>query len=98
MGLFYKTPADLKELESLILAVGREMAAMGRGVGNPAVLDEMLLETTARMHSERDRLLSGGRASDLKAFRKHLMSAGTFMDNAPYNQLYEPWLRKHLSA
>lgn len=97
MGLFYKTPNDLKELESLVLAVGQEMDAMGRGRGNAAVLDQVLLETTARMHTERDRLLAGGRNGDLKAFRKHLLSVGKFMDNGPYNQMYEPWLRKHLS-
>jgi hypothetical protein len=98
MGLFYKTPEDLKQVETLVLAAGQQMALMGKGYGNPGLLDELAAEATAAATAARDRLMAEGRDKDLKAFRKHLLSVGGYMDNAPYNQLFMPFVNQSLAS
>lgn len=97
MGFFYKLPDDLKQLESMVLAVGQEMAAFGKGSGRPEILEDMLPDTVSLMQSESSRLFADGRSKDLKELRKHLLSVGKYMDNTSYNRLYYPFVRDNLS-
>ena len=98
MGLFYSVPSDLKGLEAMIMAVGQEMAMQGNGYDRSDVLDDMLPDTIGLMHSESARLLAEGRSTDLAKFRKHLLGVGKFMDNAPYNRMFAPFVRENLAA
>jgi len=96
MPFFYKTPADLSELESFVMRVASEIALRAMGGGSPGYLEEMMAEVIVEMDAARVRLTSEGRQGDLKAFRKHLLHLGSFMDNAPYNHVFLPLLEAHL--
>lgn len=98
MGLFYKTPVDLKQLESMVLAVGQQMALMGKGLDTAAVLEDMLPDTVELMQRESARLIAAGREKELKVFRKNLLSVGKYMDNGPYNRMFAPFVRDNLNG
>lgn len=91
MAIFYKTPPDLQPTFDAVMAAAREIAIRGKGYGTPGFLEEELLpRALTAMHDSRTRLLSEGREKDLKAFRKRLLSVGSFMDNGPYNRSFAP--------
>ena len=98
MGLFYKTPTDLKQLESMVLAVGQQIAMIGKGIDTGPVLQDMLPDVVALMRQECNRLVAEGRENELKALQKHLLSVGRYMDNGPYNRMYAPFVREHLTV
>jgi hypothetical protein len=91
MGLFYKVPQDLKSLESLIMAMGQEIASRGKGYGTPGLLEQEYIPEVSRQWSEnRVRLTNEGREGELAGLRKHVLKVGTFMDNAAYNRGFRP--------
>jgi hypothetical protein len=98
MGIFYKTPSDLVHLETLVGAAGQEMALVPRGYANPDVLNDLTSLAAEEAAIQRGRLIAEGREKDLKAFRKHLLYVGGYMDNGPFNQLYAPFVRDHLGS
>lgn len=98
MGLFYNVPNDLKNLESMVMAVGQEMAMQGKGYDTSAILADMMPDTISLMRSESARLAREGRAKDLAQLKKHLLGVGKFMDNAPYNRMFAPFVRDNLNA
>ncbi len=97
MGLFYKTPPDLRPTQEAVMAAAQEIAIRGKGYGTPGFLEEELLPRALdAMHKTRTELLASGREKDLKAFRKHLLGVGGFMDNGPYNKVFAPLVRDNL--
>ncbi len=91
MGLFYRTPTDLKDLENCMMALAQEIAIRGKGYGTPGFLEEELQPTVIRSWTEaRERLAAEGRSDDLKRLRKSVLKTGTFMDNGPYNHVFRP--------
>lgn len=97
MGLFYKTPPDLEPTYSAIMAAAQEIATRASGYGTPGYLEQELLpRAETAMQESRARLLAEGRDKDLKAFRKHVLSVGRFMDNGPYNRVFYPLVKENL--
>ena len=97
MGLFYTTPADLKETEDFVMMVSQEIAIRGKGYGTAGLLEEYMPEAVRMLRACRDRLRAEGRDKDLKDFGKHLLRVGKYMDNGPYNHGFYPLIKNNLS-
>lgn len=91
MGLFYRVPADLEDIDGRVQHLLMTIAEGDRST--PGMLEDIMPEVSAELVAAMNRLRAEGRADEVKRYKKHLMKVATFMDNSLYNHVFYPWIK-----
>lgn len=91
MGLFYRVPDDLKNLELMISGLAQHVAGAGTFTP-PGLVEELSEEVSQEAARVRSRLNSAGRNEDIRKLRRHVLNTARFMDNRLYNKLFTPFI------
>jgi hypothetical protein len=93
MGLFYRVPEDLKQLETMIGSLALFFANRGTPQG---LIDETAAEVAQEAARARSRLQSEGRYDEIRKLRKCVLKTWSVMDNRPYNRVFIPFIDRIL--
>lgn len=92
MGLFYRVPADLEDVNGRVQHLLHVIAGAGESTP-PGMLEDIMPEVSAELVAAMNRLRAEGRADEVKRYKKHVMKVATFMDNGHYNHVFYPWIK-----
>jgi hypothetical protein len=92
LGLFYEVPKDLQGTKDSLLAIALILFAPQNY--SPGLLEDMMSLHKPEIVALRDRLAEAGRQSDLKQFRKHMISKTSYLDVRPRQDVWLPWLNE----